>query len=114
MRFNDKKINQRSAINLIISGTTLTGNNTNCAANSNIADFVLLKAFSVKLNCGNAPRIKEIMWQPPVFNWIKCNIDGASIGNPGSSSCGGIYRNNHAEFLGAFAYNLGITISLVA
>jgi len=103
-----------SAINMIISGTAMTGNNSNCAANSSISDFVLLEAFSVKLNVGNAPRIKEILWQPPVFNWIKCNIDGASLGNPGPSSCGRIYRNNKAEFLGAFAYNLGNTNSLVA
>lgn len=50
---------------------------------------MLLKAFSVKINYGKAPTIKEIMWQPLVFNWIKCNIDGA------------------------FAYNLGNTKSLV-
>lgn len=92
----------------------MTGNNSNCAANSTISDFILLKAFSVKINYGIAPKIKEVIWQPLVFNWIKWNIDGASIGNPGPSSCGGIFRNNNVEFLGAFAYNLGNTNSLVA
>ena len=114
LRFNSKKINFRSAINLIISATAMTGNNSRCVAITSIADFVLLKAFSVKINYGNAPRIKEVLWQPPVINWIKCNIDGASVGNPGPSSCGGIFRDNNAEFLGAFAYNLGNTNSLVA
>jgi ribonuclease HI len=52
--------------------------------------------------------------QPPVFSWIKCNSDGVSLGNPGPSSCGGIFRNSSAEFLGAFAYNLGISNSLCA
>lgn len=114
MRFVDKKINFKSTINLIISGTAMTGKNSNCAANSTISDFILLKAFSVKINYGNAPKIKEVIWQPLVFNWIKWNIDGASIGNPGPSSCGGIFRNNNVEFLGAFAYNLGNTNSLQA
>jgi len=114
MIFADKKINYRSVINLIILDTSMTGNNSKCAANSSIADFVLLKAFSVKINYGNAPKIKEIIWQPPVFDWIKCNIDGAFLSNPGPSSCGRIFRDKNADFLGAFAYNLGITNSLVA
>ena len=112
--FSGRKINHRSAINLIISATAMSGNNSKCAASSSIPDFVLLKAFSVKINYGNAPKIKEIIWQPPVFDWIKCNIDGASLGNPGPSSCGGIFRDKNADFLGAFAYNLGISNSLVA
>jgi len=107
-------ITGKSTINLIISGATMTCNNSKCAANTSIYDSVLLKAFSDKLNYGRAPRIKEISWQLPVFNWIKFNIDGASVGNPNPSSCGGIYRNNNAEFMGAFAYNLGNTNSLVA
>ena len=113
IRFTDRKINHRSAINLIITGTTLTGNNSKLAANSSISEFVILKAFSVKINCNNAPRIKEIIWQPPILNWIKCNIDGASNGNPGPS-CGGIFRNSNANFLGAFADNLGIANSFCA
>lgn len=44
----------------------------------------------------------------------KCNIDGASVRNLDPSFCGEIFRNSTAEFLGAFAYNLGNTNSLVA
>jgi len=72
MRFADKMINFMSAINLIRSGTAMTGNNPKCAANSSIADFVLLKAFSVKINYGNVCKIKEVIWQPPSFNCFKC------------------------------------------
>lgn len=92
----------------------MIGNNSKCAANTSIVDFVLHKAFSVKINYGNAPRIKEVIWQPPRFIWIKCNIDGALVGNPGPSSCERIFRDSNAEFLGAFTYNLGNTNSLVA
>lgn len=36
------------------------------------------------------------------------------VGNPSPSSCGGIFRDSNGDFLGAFAYNLGNTKSLVA
>jgi ribonuclease HI len=50
----------------------------------------------------------------PIFNWVKCNCDGASLGNPDLSSCGGIFRNSDALFVGAFSFNLGISSSLNA
>ncbi|GAU26475.1 hypothetical protein TSUD_294430 [Trifolium subterraneum] len=58
-----------------------------------------------------APVTKEVIWHPPIPNWIKCNIDGASKGNPGISSCGGIFRNNAADFMLCFAKPLGFTTS---
>jgi hypothetical protein len=87
-RFFDKIVQVSSAINLIIAGTSLSGNCSTLKANSTMTDFVMLRAFSVKMNFGNAPIIKEVLWQPPIMHWIKCNIDGASNGNPGPSSCG--------------------------
>ncbi|MCI14308.1 ribonuclease H protein [Trifolium medium] len=47
------------------------------------------------------------MWQPPLNTWIKCNIDGASKGNPGIAGCGGIFRNHAADMLYCFAEPLG-------
>lgn len=64
----------------------MSGYNSNMAATSSILEFVLLNNFSVKLKLGNAPRIKEVLWKPPIFSWIKCNINGASIENPGPYS----------------------------
>jgi ribonuclease HI len=61
---------------------------------------------------GNAPRIKEVMWQPHILNWVKCNCDGASLGNPEILSCGAIFRNSDAAFLGAYSFNFGISSSL--
>lgn len=55
-----------------------------------------------------------MLWHPPIFKWIKCNIDGACKGNPGPSSCGGVFRNSEVDFLGAFACNLRISNSLIA
>lgn len=113
-RFTDKRIHVRSAVNLIISITSLCGNHSKLAANSSISEFVLLKAFSIKTTYKNAPIIKEVLCHPPILNWVKCNIDGASLGNPGPSSCGDIFRNSNAEFLGPFAMNLGVSNSIYA
>jgi ribonuclease HI len=49
-----------------------------------------------------------------MLNWLKCNIDGASNGNPGIAACGGIFRNYDADFIYGFAEPLGITSSFVA
>jgi hypothetical protein len=113
-RFMDKTLNVRSAINLIIAGTSLSGNCSSLKANSSMTDFVMLRAFSVKMNFGNAPIIKEVLWQPPIMHWLKCNIDGAYNGNPGLAACGGIFRDSDANFVEAFAFNLGVVNSLVA
>jgi ribonuclease HI len=113
-RFNDKKIHWKLLINLIIVAVSLLGNNSCLKAKSNISEFVLLQKFKVKMNYGNAPKIKEVIWQPPILNWIKCNCDGASLGNPGLSACGGLFRDANSSFLGAFAFNIGISNSLNA
>ncbi|PNX62397.1 ribonuclease H, partial [Trifolium pratense] len=80
------------AVNLIIAGVSLSGNNCKLHANSNITEFTILRAFHVKFKYANAPVIKEVLWQPPVFNWIKCNCDGSSIG---------ISSSLHDELIGA-------------
>jgi len=46
--------------------------------------------------------------------WIKCNIDGASKGNHGSSACDGIFRDNEANMLMCFAEPHGISSSYKA
>jgi ribonuclease HI len=54
------------------------------------------------------------MWHPPLLNWFKCNIDGASSGNPSNASGGGVFRDANADFLYAFAKPLGIASSYFA
>ena len=103
-RFNDKKPYWRLAINNIISAVLLSGNNTTKASNSSIKDFVLLKKFNIKIKPPKPPIIKEVIWSPPIADWIKCNTDGSSSNN--TSSCGGIFRNHESKFLACFAERL--------
>jgi ribonuclease HI len=46
-------------------------------------------------------------------NWVKCNIDGASCGNPGNASFAGIFRNCDVEFIYGFVEPFGIASSYV-
>jgi len=60
------------------------GNATRKVSSNAISNFVILKAFNINLHPRNAHVIKEIWWQAPIFDWIKCNSDGA---------CGEVFRN---------------------
>jgi ribonuclease HI len=113
-RFNNKIASWRSAISLIISNTSLSGNCTSKFSSNSLRDFSFLKTFRISIHQPKIPILKEVCWQPPLLNWFKCNIDGASNGNPGNSSCGGIFRDHEANFILAFAEPLQITTSYVA
>jgi ribonuclease HI len=113
-RFNDSLITWRAAIALIIANTSLTGNNTKKISSNSIRDFSFLKLFRISIHHSRAPVLKEVLWQPPLLNWHKCNIDGASTGNPGNASCGGVFRDHASDFIYAFAEPLGIASSFVA
>jgi len=104
-RFHSKVTHWRLVINGKISNVALSGNNTSKTSNSSVRDLLILKKFNIKIHAPKAPVIKEVIWQPPIANWVKCNTDGAS--NTTSSSCGGIFRNSDAIFLCCFAENIG-------
>jgi ribonuclease HI len=111
LRFNDNLITWRSAISMIIASTSLTGNNTSKSSSNSMRDFTFLKQFSINIHHPRVPYSREILWHPPLLNWVKCNTDGASNGNPGIASCGGVFRDSNADFLFAFAEPLGIASS---
>ena len=81
---------------MIIANTSLTGNHTSLPTGNSMTDFTLLKAFKVNCRYRKAPRIIEVLWHPPILNWVKCNTDGAALG----------YRRG--VNIGCFAFNIGI------
>lgn len=99
---------------MITAQVSLSGNLTKLATGPAISDFLVLKAFKVETHHPRAPRIVEVIWQPPIPNWVKCNTDGAALGNPGLGACAGIFRNNLGENMGCFAQNLGVCNALFA
>lgn len=48
-----------------------------------------------------------IGWKPPRVGWMKLNTDGASQGNLGLASAGGMLRDGDGEWCGGFALDIG-------
>jgi hypothetical protein len=48
-----------------------------------------LKKFRINIHPPKAPIIKEVIWQPPLINWIKGNTDGAA--NSSTTAYGGLF-----------------------
>ncbi|KAK2429235.1 hypothetical protein QL285_027690 [Trifolium repens] len=92
----------------------LAGNHSKKVSSNAIKDFLFLKKFNINIHSPRPPILKEIIWHPPLPSWYKCNIDGASNGNPGTAACGGVFRNNYSDFVFAFAEPLGIATSFYA
>ena len=113
-RFQNKIIHWKAAINLIISGTALSGNNTHKTSAADITEFVILKALKIKIRPPRAPTIKEVIWHPPIMNWLKVNTDGAVTKNPPKAACGGIFRSSEGFSRGSFAQNLTTDSAFIA
>ncbi|XP_043693114.1 uncharacterized protein LOC122643564 [Telopea speciosissima] len=74
-----------------------------------VQDLLIAHQIGTNFPYTQANRIIEIRWRKPNVNWVKLNIDGCSMGNPGHSSAAGIYRNSQGQPIGSFAQYLGIT-----
>ncbi|XP_043699851.1 uncharacterized protein LOC122650507 [Telopea speciosissima] len=59
-----------------------------------VNDLMLAKFFKVDTATPKLKQNLEIRWKAPPVGWWKLNIDGSSIGNPGYSGAGGIFRNH--------------------
>ncbi|PKI35082.1 hypothetical protein CRG98_044522 [Punica granatum] len=58
--------------------------------------------------------LKNIGWRKPFHEWSKLNTDGAAKGNPGKAGTGGLIRDEFGRWVGGYAHNIGITMSMVA
>lgn len=73
-----------------------------------------MKNLKATINNPKSPSILEVVYHPPMQSWIKCNTNGASNGNPGMSSCGGIFINHEATCISYFAEPFGNSTSYLA
>lgn len=51
--------------------------------------------------------VRLVGWVAPLAGWIKVNTDGASRGNPGLATAGGVLRDGEGNWLGGFGLNIG-------
>ena len=114
VRFQDKTVHWKFAINMVIASASISGNHTKQTSRINMFEFSVMKACRVNIKPPNAPVIKEVMWYPPITSWIKINTDGASVKNSIRASAGGIFRDEQGSCLGCFAQFLGTGDALFA
>lgn len=80
--FNNKITHFYAIISNILAQIMLNGNNYVSTTTSSMHDFSLIKALNVTIHPPRAPTIKEVISNPHIFNWIKCNCDGAFTISP--------------------------------
>ncbi|KAG7566501.1 Reverse transcriptase domain [Arabidopsis suecica] len=57
---------------------------------------------------GKQPRVERLIgWVAPAVGWLRINTDGASHGNPGLATAGGVLRDSEGNWCGGFALNIG-------
>lgn len=66
-----------------------------------IHDVVLLKSFRLNITHPSPRIVKDVIWFPPLLNWIKDNSYGAFTDN--LTTVGGIFRNSYGVHLGSFS-----------
>lgn len=69
-------------------------------SNSSIFDFTIINNFKAFIHPPNAPRIVEVIWQPPLKGWLNCNSDNSFSFS--LASCGSLFRGFNGEFLFGF------------
>lgn len=55
-----------------------------------------------------------VTWRLPEYDWVKCNADGASKGNPSNISYGFCIRNINEDVIYAEARFIGQATNIVA
>lgn len=63
-----------------------------------MVEFMILKNFNVKIHPPKTPKIKDILWHPPIIAWIKCNLDREVTDSSGIASNGGVLETIKLAF----------------
>ncbi|XP_042954647.1 uncharacterized protein LOC122291062 [Carya illinoinensis] len=70
-------------------------------------DEGVLHCFNMPINMMRHEIVIPVKWKSPKQGWVKLNVDGCSLGNPGPSGAGGIIRDDKGNMLCGFAVDTG-------
>ncbi|KAG7578919.1 Reverse transcriptase domain [Arabidopsis thaliana x Arabidopsis arenosa] len=74
-----------------------------------VSKEIVMANASSSMRRGVEPRVERMIgWEAPGTGWIKINTDGASHGNPGLATTGGVLRDSDGNWCGGFALKIGI------
>lgn len=89
--------------NCVHASIDLSGHLSKGAMHPSMSDFNILKSFNIKGHSPTPSKVIDVLLQPLLLGWLKCNIDGATQGYPGRAAKGGVFRNSLGSFVGTFA-----------
>ncbi|KAF6134180.1 hypothetical protein GIB67_013577 [Kingdonia uniflora] len=80
--------------------------------NNSVEDLSIFHQLGVPLKFKRPHRIRSCRCELPRFEEIKINCDGASLGNPGISGTGSVFRDHTGVVLGVYMKNIGVAYYL--
>ncbi|XP_042492875.1 uncharacterized protein LOC122072579 [Macadamia integrifolia] len=89
--------------NLTLLNSMLFQNSSNCitripiATVNSVANLLLSKKINATTSLPRAWHIQELFWKAPSNGFLKLNINGCSLENPGRSGSGGIMRDRNGS-----------------
>ncbi|WCJ35671.1 DNAse I-like superfamily protein [Euphorbia peplus] len=92
----------------------------NKSSRLNKVDFIVeqcmdfCKAYEANGTLRSGVRGQLVAWKCPEVGWVRLNCDGASKGNPGPGSAGGLIRSTEGCWISGFTCNLGICTAVLA
>lgn len=106
-RFDDIKTHWKTYLSYVTATVRVIGSHSARCSNSDMYNFSLFKRLDINIHPRRPLSTVSVIWSPPILGWIKCNVDGAAVGNPWNSACGGIYRDSRADHILNFSANIG-------
>ncbi|XP_042485190.1 uncharacterized protein LOC122065440 [Macadamia integrifolia] len=72
------------------------------------SDLIYFRRLGLSAFPGKPLSMLEVFGYKPIWGWMKLNVDGCSLGNPGRVGAGGVLRNYRGNIVGSFKMFLGI------
>ncbi|KAG2684189.1 hypothetical protein I3760_10G065300 [Carya illinoinensis] len=70
-------------------------------------DGDILRRLDIPVPPSPLEKVTMVKWIKPQQGWVKLNIDGSSLGNPGQSGVGGVIRDTRGHLCIAYSMALG-------
>ncbi|XP_058749517.1 uncharacterized protein LOC131622496 [Vicia villosa] len=80
LRFKHKQTHWKFCVSSIMARARLVGNLTKKKANDSMLSFTFLKSLGININPRESLSLIDVLWCPPLFRWINCNVDDMAKG----------------------------------
>ncbi|XP_042956358.1 uncharacterized protein LOC122292186 [Carya illinoinensis] len=76
---------------------------------SNISthDIAILNRLEIPILAPKPKKVRVVRWSRPLYDWVKLNTDGSSLGNSGLAGAGGVIHDHCGKLCMAYSVSLG-------